>query len=42
MIDWFNEYGGIDGQVEPVYADAQSKPDVAITQAVRPISRKGR
>ena len=27
MIDWFNEHGGIDGyKVEPVYADAQSKP----------------
>ena len=27
MIDWFNEHGGIDGyKVEPVYADARSKP----------------
>src|SRR5215472_16224515 len=41
MIDWFNERGGIDGyKVEPVYADAQSKPDVAINEAVRLIEQE--
>src|SRR5271170_1452965 len=31
MIDWFNEHGGIDGyKVAPVYADAQSKPDITL------------
>jgi ABC-type branched-subunit amino acid transport system substrate-binding protein len=41
MIDWFNEHGGIDGyKVEPVYADAQSKPDVAINEAVRLIEQE--
>src|SRR5271168_3740213 len=36
MIDWFNAQGGIDGyKVDAVYADAQSKPDVAINEAVR-------
>ena len=41
MIDWFNEHGGIDGyKVEPVYADLQSKPDVAINEAVRLIEQE--
>src|SRR5271157_6178016 len=40
-IDWFNQQGGIDGyKVEPVYADAQSKPDVAINEAVRLIEQE--
>src|SRR6266478_1022748 len=41
MIDWFNERGGIEGyKVEPIYADAQSKPDVAINEAVRLIEQE--
>src|SRR6516162_4247115 len=41
MIDWFNQHGGIDGyRVEPIYADAQSKPDVAINEAVRLIEQE--
>src|SRR5271169_5889740 len=40
-IDWFNQNGGIDGyKVEPIYADAQSKPDVAINEAVRLIEQE--
>ena len=40
-IDWFNQHGGIDGyKVEPIYADAQSKPDVAINEAVRLIEQE--
>jgi ABC-type branched-subunit amino acid transport system substrate-binding protein len=41
MIDWFNHHGGLDGyKVEPIYADAQSKPDVAINEAVRLIEQE--
>lgn len=41
MIDWFNQHGGIAGyKVEPIYADAQSKPDVAINEAVRLIEQE--
>jgi len=41
IIDWFNAHGGIDGyKVEPIYADAQSKPDVAINEAVRLIEQE--
>ena len=41
MIDYFNKHGGIEGyQIEPVYADAQSKPDVAINEAVRLIDQE--
>src|SRR3954451_14947919 len=41
MIDWFNAHGGIAGyKVEPVYADSQSKPDVAINEAVRLIEQE--
>jgi len=41
IIDWFNAQGGIDGyKVEPIYADAQSKPDVAINEAVRLIEQE--
>src|SRR4029450_7135029 len=36
MIDHFIKKGGVEGyQIEAVYADAQSKPDVAIKEAVR-------
>jgi hypothetical protein len=41
MIDYFNQHGGVEGyQIEPIYADAQSKPDVAINEAVRLISTR--
>ena len=41
MIDWFNQHGGVEGyKIEPVYADAQSKPDVAINEAVRLIEQE--
>ena len=41
IIDWFNQQGGIDGyKVEPIYTDAQSKPDVAINEAVRLIEQE--
>jgi len=41
IIDWFNQQGGIDGyKVDPIYADAQSKPDVAINEAVRLIEQE--
>jgi ABC-type branched-subunit amino acid transport system substrate-binding protein len=41
IIDWFNKQGGIDGwKVDPIYADAQSKPDVAINEAVRLIEQE--
>lgn len=41
MIDYFNQKGGIEGyQIEPIYADAQSKPDMAINEAVRLIERE--
>src|SRR5437867_12635895 len=35
MIDYFIKKGGVEGyQIEAVYADARSKPDVAINEAV--------
>ena len=41
VIDWFNAHGGIDGyKVDANYADAQSKPDVAINEAVRLIEQE--
>jgi ABC-type branched-subunit amino acid transport system substrate-binding protein len=41
MIDYFNKRGGIEGyQIEPIYADAQSKPDVAINEAIRLIDQE--
>ncbi len=41
MIDWFNAHGGVDGyKIDAVYADAQSKPDVAINEAVRLIEQE--
>jgi branched-chain amino acid transport system substrate-binding protein len=41
MIDYFNKKGGIEGyQIEPIYADAQSKPDVAINEVVRLIEQE--
>jgi len=41
MIDYFNKKGGIEGyQIEPIYADAQSKPDIAINEAIRLIDQE--
>jgi branched-chain amino acid transport system substrate-binding protein len=41
MIDWFNAHGGAEGyKVDPIYVDAQSKPDVAINEAVRLIEQE--
>ncbi|HUK06789.1 MAG TPA: ABC transporter substrate-binding protein [Stellaceae bacterium] len=41
IIDWFNAHGGIDGyKVDPIYVDAQSKPDVAINESVRLIEQE--
>jgi branched-chain amino acid transport system substrate-binding protein len=41
MIDYFIKKGGVEGyQLEAVYADAQSKPDVAINEAVRLVEQE--
>ena len=41
MIDHFVKKGGVDGyQIEALYADAQSKPEVAINEAVRLIEQE--
>src|SRR5580693_1160145 len=41
MIDYFNAHGGVAGyKIEAIYADAQSKPDVAINEAVRLIEQE--
>src|SRR5262249_19814406 len=41
MIDYFIKKGGVEGyQIEAVYADAQSKPDVAINEAIRLIEQE--
>jgi len=41
MIDNFVKQGGVEGyKIEAVYADAQSKPDVAINEAVRLIEQE--
>lgn len=41
IIDHVNESGGVEGyMIEPIYADAQSKPDVAINEAVRLIEQE--
>ena len=41
IIDYFNKKGGIEGyQIEPIYADAQSKPDIAINEAIRLIDQE--
>jgi ABC-type branched-subunit amino acid transport system substrate-binding protein len=41
MFDYFIKQGGVEGyQIEPVYADAQSKPDVAINEATRLIEQE--
>ena len=41
MIDYFIKRGGVEGyQIEAIYADAQSKPDIAINEAVRLIEQE--
>ena len=41
MIDNFIKQGGVEGyKIEAVYADAQSKPDVAINEAVRLVEQE--
>src|SRR5438034_2991029 len=41
MIDYFIKKGGVEGyQLEAIYADAQSKPDVAINEAIRLIEQE--
>jgi ABC-type branched-subunit amino acid transport system substrate-binding protein len=41
MLDYFAKKGGVEGyRIEAVYADAQSKPDVAINEAVRLIEQE--
>ena len=41
MIDYFRTHGGVAGyQIEAVYADAQSKPEVAINEAIRLIEQE--
>lgn len=41
MIDYFVQQGGVEGyKIEAIYADAQSKPDVAINEAVRLIEQE--
>src|SRR5882724_8915959 len=41
MIDYFAKKGGVEGyQLEAVYADAQSKPDIAINEATRLIEQE--
>jgi ABC-type branched-subunit amino acid transport system substrate-binding protein len=41
MIDYFVKRGGVEGyQIEALYADAQSKPEVAINEAVRLIEQE--
>src|SRR5213594_2085784 len=41
MIDYFARKGGVEGYaIEAIYADAQSKPDVAINEAVRLVEQE--
>jgi ABC-type branched-subunit amino acid transport system substrate-binding protein len=41
MIDHFAKKGGVEGYaIEAIYADAQSKPDVAINEAVRLVEQE--
>jgi branched-chain amino acid transport system substrate-binding protein len=41
VIDYINEQGGVEGyKIEAIYADAQSKPDIAINEAVRLIEQE--
>jgi ABC-type branched-subunit amino acid transport system substrate-binding protein len=41
VMDYFIKQGGVEGyQIEPIYADAQSKPDVAINEATRLVEQE--
>ena len=41
MLDYFIKQGGVEGyKIETVYADAQSKPDVAINEATRLVEQE--
>jgi len=41
MIEHINSQGGVEGyMIDPIYADAQSKPEVAINEAVRLIEQE--
>src|SRR5216117_1060087 len=41
MINYFAKRGGVEGyQIEAIYADAQSKPDIAINEAVRLVEQE--
>src|ERR1700704_2886964 len=41
MLDYFIKQGGVEGyKIEAVYADAQSKPDVAINEATRLVEQE--
>ena len=41
MIDYINAKGGVEGyKIDAIYADAQSKPEVAINEAVRLIEQE--
>jgi len=41
ILDYFIKQGGVEGyKIEPIYADAQSKPDVAINEAVRLVEQE--
>jgi branched-chain amino acid transport system substrate-binding protein len=41
IIDYFIKQGGVEGhQIEAIYVDAQSKPDVAINESVRLIEQE--
>ena len=41
MIDYINSQGGVEGyMIDPIYADAQSKPDVSINEAIRLIEQE--
>jgi ABC-type branched-subunit amino acid transport system substrate-binding protein len=42
MIDYINDQGGVEGyKINAIYADAQSKPEIAINEAVRLIEQEG-
>jgi ABC-type branched-subunit amino acid transport system substrate-binding protein len=41
MLDYFIKQGGVEGyQIDVIYADAQSKPDIAINEAVRLVEQE--
>src|ERR1700757_4833857 len=41
VMDYFIKQGGVEGyQIEPIYADSQSKPDVAINEATRLVEQE--